>query len=97
MRVPTPIQNVHQYWEGERFCWDLIFSALLVNFIKNDPFSRAVVAHTLNLSTQEAEVGKSLSSRTSWFTEFRDSQSYIEKHILEKTENKTKQKQQQKF
>jgi hypothetical protein len=34
----------------------------------NDPINQAVVAHTFNPSTQEAEAGGSLSPRPAWST-----------------------------
>ena len=48
--------------------------------------SRAVVAHTLNPSTREAEVGGFL-SQSDLQSEFQDSQGYTEEK-----QNKTKQK-----
>jgi hypothetical protein len=40
-----------------------------IEVIKNLPTSRAVVAHTFNPSTWEAEAGRFLSSRPAWSTE----------------------------
>jgi hypothetical protein len=59
-----------------------------------------VVAHTFNPSTREAEAGGFLSSSQPGLqSEFQDSQGYTEKPCLEKQtkQNKTKQKQQQRF
>jgi hypothetical protein len=39
------------------------------SLFKKDLFGRAVVAHTFNPSTQEAEAGGFLSSRPAWSTE----------------------------
>jgi hypothetical protein len=57
-----------------------------------------MVAHSSNLSTQEAEAGVFLSSRPAWSTqsEFQDSQSYTEKPCLKKTKTKTKKKKKKK-
>ena len=47
--------------------------------------SRAVVVHTFNPSTREAEVGGFLSSRPACIqSEFQDSQGYTEKPCLKK-------------
>ena len=51
---------------------------LTVECIKNETH-QVMVAHTFDPSTWEAEAGQSLSSRPTWFTEFRDSQGYTEK------------------
>jgi hypothetical protein len=53
---------------------------------------RAVVAHTFNPSTWEAEAGGFLSSSQPGLQgEFQDSQGYTKKPCLEKTKNKNKQ------
>jgi hypothetical protein len=53
---------------------------------KKDPKTKtgdqAVVAHTSNSSTWEAEAGRSVSSRPARTTEFQDSQGYTEKSCL---------------
>ena len=50
--------------------------------------SQAVVAHTFNPSTWEAEAGRFLSSRTAWLqSEFQVSQGYTEKPCLGKPNN----------
>jgi hypothetical protein len=38
-----------------------------------------MVAHAFNPRTEEAEAGRSLSSKPAWSTEFQDSQGYTEK------------------
>jgi hypothetical protein len=65
--------------EGERvskmsplWCWSRpqgVLSLLLLTSI-NVGFWQAVVVHTFNPSTQEAEAGRSLSWRPAWFTEW---------------------------
>jgi hypothetical protein len=53
--------------------------------------SGAVVAHTFNPSTWEAEAGRFLSSKPAWSkSEFQDNQGYTEKPCLKKTKQKTK-------
>ena len=53
--------------------------------------SQAVVVHTFNPSTREAEVGGFLSSRPACIqSEFQDSQGYTEKPCLEKQKTKNK-------
>jgi hypothetical protein len=57
--------------------------------------SRAVVAHTFNPSTWEAEAGGFLSSRPAWSTEWAPGQQgYTQKPCLKKTKkyNKTSKK-----
>jgi hypothetical protein len=58
----------------------------------NAEHSRAVVVHTFNSSTWEAEGGGFLSSRPAWSTEFPDSQDYTEKPCLKQTNKKEKEK-----
>ena len=48
----------------------------------------AVVAHTFNPSTQEAEDGEFEASLAGLLSEFQDSQSYREKPCLKKTKTK---------
>ena len=56
--------------------------------------SQAMVVHTFNPSTCEAEAGGFLSSKPAWSTqiEFQDSQVYTEKPCLKKQKNKHKHK-----
>jgi hypothetical protein len=60
--------------------------------------SWAVVAHTFNPSTQQAETGRFLSSdfwvrgQSGLQSEFQDSQDYTEKPCLEKPKKKKKKK-----
>jgi hypothetical protein len=58
--------------------------------IKKIKFSRAVVAHTFNPSTWEAEAGGFLSfqGQPGLQSEFQDSQGYTEKPCLGKPKNK---------
>jgi hypothetical protein len=53
--------------------------------------SRAVVAHTINLSTWEAEAGGFLGSRPAWFTERVPGQPGLHRETLSLKQNKTKQ------
>jgi hypothetical protein len=57
--------------------------------------SRAVVAHTFNPSTREAEAGGFLSSRPAWSTELVPGQPELHRELLtrknKQTKNKTKQ------
>ena len=57
-------------------------------------FGQAVVAHTFNPSTHEAEAGGSLldRGRPGLQSEFQDSQSYTEKPCLEKKKKGKKEK-----
>ena len=55
----------------------------------------AVMIYTVNLSSRETEVGRSLSSKLRWSTQvytawFQASQGYTEKFCLEKQRTKTK-------
>jgi hypothetical protein len=53
-----------------------------------------VVVHAFNPRTREAEVGKSLSSRPAWSTQWVPGQPGLHRETLSrKTKNKTKQKQ----
>jgi FKBP-type peptidyl-prolyl cis-trans isomerase len=58
--------------------------------------SQAVVVHTFNPSTweAEAEAGEFLISRPAWSTEFQDSQGYKDKPFIKKKKNKKKNKKQ---
>ena len=68
--------------------WEMFNLNILVKVTK-----LGVVAHTFNLSTQEAEAGRFLSSRPGLQCEFQDSQGYTEKPCLEKQkQNKKKPK-----
>ena len=59
--------------------------------------SQAVVVHTFNCSTWEAEAGKSLRSRPNLvYSEFQESQGYIGKSFLKKLKQIYKQKPQTK-
>lgn len=49
--------------------------------------SQAVLAHTFNPVTEEAEAGGTLNSRPALSTEFLDSQSYIETCLEKQTKN----------
>jgi major histocompatibility complex class I len=62
---------------------------------KNRPFritvtSRAVVAHTFNPSTQEAEAGRFLSSRPAWSTESVPEQPELHRETLSQNNNNKK-------
>lgn len=47
-----------------------------------------MVAHAFDPSTQEAEVGGSLSSRPDWSTEIQNNQGYTEKTLKKQTKKK---------
>ena len=49
----------------------------------------SVVAHPFNLSTQETEPGRSLSSRSAWTTEQVPGQPGLHKETLSQEQNKT--------
>jgi hypothetical protein len=71
----------------------IIINKILKKRKKKERNSQAVVAHTFNPSTWEAEAGRFLSSRPAWATsEFQGSQSYTEKPCLEKQTNKQTKK-----
>jgi hypothetical protein len=53
--------------------------------------SQAMVAHTFNPSTWEAETGPYLSLQPGLQSEFQDSQGYTEKSCLKHTNKQTKQ------
>jgi hypothetical protein len=61
---------------------------------KKNP-SQAVVAHTFNSSTWEAEAGRFLSSRQKLQSEFQDSQGKTKKPNQNKTKQKTNKQHQQ--
>ena len=65
----------------------LNYLAKVVIFI-NVIVSRAVVAHTFNPSTWEAEAGGFLSLQPGLQSEFQDRQGYTEKPCLKKNNNK---------
>ena len=65
-------------------------AGLFLSLLKMGWLSRAVVTHPFNLSTQEAEAGRSLWvwGQSSLQSEFQDSQDSTEKLFLKKQKNK---------
>jgi hypothetical protein len=61
-------------------------------FFKRKMITWEVVVHTFNPSTQEAEAGRSLSSRPAWSTEQVSGQPGLEKPKRERKEKKRKEK-----
>jgi hypothetical protein len=73
--------------------WSVIKPQVL--FLRNEQFSRAVVAHAFNPSTWEAETGGFLSSRPAWSTKWVPGQPRLSRETLSRKTKKKKKRNEQ--